>query len=758
MAVAPPGELSKSRLRLGILLPVVVVTVASVILAGSGLYWTSVRSDAVSIDRQIRETRHALSSSVDEVAVQQEVVAVWEDPVLRLRKRSPDWEWFDTNIGVWLHDLFAHDRVFILDPNNTAVYGTSEGKRTDPGSFTDLRLPLQPLIDRIRGRKREPGNSHERLPDQTPPKDAPLRTSANAVHASDLLELGERPAAVSVMRIDDPAASTRPRPGKEHLLISVRFLDTAFLDQLSKRNLIASPRFARVPAKQSGEHVLALTSGHGQHIGYFFWRPELPGTAILHSLAPLTAAAVALMIGLMSLLAFSLLRALRKQDKTLTELQVSQGEARRLAFYDPLTGLPNRALLQRWLVQVSQKAQQGTPAALLLLDLDRFKEVNDAYGHPAGDQLIRDFGARMLTLLEDDEMIARLGGDEFAIISERAGSPEGVSALCQRILEAIHQPFDLFGIQAYVGVSAGVAIASDAGCEPMDLMRRADIALYAAKADGRAGYRLFTPSMDALIQQRARMAEELRSALATGRGLHIHYQPQVAGLNKQIVGLEALVRWDHPTQGMISPDQFIPVAEQSGLIGPLGEWVLREACIALNQWPQIFMAVNLSPLQLRSSDFAKRVLSIMSESGTDPSRIELEITEGVLLEHNDQALESLKILRNAGVKIALDDFGTGYSSISYLRRIEVDKIKIDRSFIQQLGEVKDSAAIVTAVVTLSHAMGLTVTAEGVETAEQTHFLTAVGCNGLQGYFFSRALGEDAVAQLLSAQHPLRGVA
>jgi EAL domain-containing protein (putative c-di-GMP-specific phosphodiesterase class I) len=303
-----------------------------------------------------------------------------------------------------------------------------------------------------------------------------------------------------------------------------------------------------------------------------------------------------------------------------------------------------------------------------------------------------------------------------------------------------------------------VTIAPEAGLDRVDLLRKADIALYRAKGEGRNCYRLFTAAMDETVKMRGTVEEELRAALVSGEGLRVYYQPQVAGVTQSIIGLEALVRWQHPTRGLISPEQFISVAEETGLICQLGEWVLRQACETSRRWPDLFIAVNLSPMQIRSSGFAERVLTIVRESRADPRHIELEVTESVLLNDDDHVRDALKQLRATGVRIALDDFGTGYSSLSYLRRFEVDKIKIDRSFIQQLGHRADSAAIVTAVVTLGHAMGLTVTAEGVETSEQSAFLAAVGCNGLQGYLFSRAIPEEEVDALLANPQVMRGAA
>jgi diguanylate cyclase (GGDEF)-like protein len=758
MAIAPAENQVTPSFKRGVLLPVVLVTLMAVLLLAFALYWASTRSDSVSVERQIRATQLALSSSLDELAVQQEVVAVWEDPVIKLDKKRIDWDWIDSNIGIWMYDVYRQDRVYILNGKDEAIYAMADGKRVSAVAYREVKAKLQPLVDAVRGRSTNPNNIHERLPGRPLHASTRVRTSENAVHATDMVEVFERPAAASVMRIDDPKGSHRSPQGAEYLHVSLRFLDNSFLQEVSKRNLIEAPRFSRSPAHDKGEHVIPLVSESGARIGYFFWQPELPGTAVLRTLVPATVLSAALMIIIMTLLVHRLRRAMRKQQAMMVELQASEAQAQHVAFHDVLTGLPNRALLNDCLDQALARARCGQPVAILLLDLDRFKNVNDTLGHLAGDALIHEFANRLTGLVGEDDVVARFGGDEFAILLMKAAIVEEVEALCKRILEAMRQPFDLFGNSAFIGVSIGVTIAPNAGLDRGDLLRKTDIALYRAKADGRDRYRLFTPAMDETVKMRGTIEEELRATLAVNEGLRVYYQPQVDGGTRSIIGLEALVRWQHPTRGLISPEHFITVAEETGLICKLGEWVLREACDVSRRWPSLFMAVNISPTQLRSSGFGERVLAIIRESGADPHHIELEVTESVLLNDNDHVRDTLKRLRAAGVRIALDDFGTGYSSLSYLRRFEVDKIKIDRSFIKQLGHRADSAAIVTAVVTLGHAMGLTVTAEGVETSEQSEFLTAVGCNALQGYLFSRAVPKEEVANLLTIPQMARGAA
>jgi len=538
-------------------------------------------------------------------------------------------------------------------------------------------------------------------------------------------------------------AVTQPSDG-EFIAISVRFLDDGFLQELSERYLIAAPRFSLSNTASSGEAALPLVTDLGHPVGYFIWRPVLPGTAMVSELAPVAALAAGGVIVLILLL----VRLLRRST---LELQASEAQAHHLAFHDVLTALPNRALFADRLSQALARARQGETLAVLILDLDRFKQVNDTLGHQAGDMLIREFARRVCHLLGKGDTLARLGGDEFAILLLRVESRSKVEALCAQILDTVRQPFDLLGQQVFVGASIGVALAPEAGLDRADLMRKADIALYHAKDSGRDCHRYFTPSMDETVQLRRQIEEDLRIALTTGEGLQVFYQPEVAPAGHPIVGLEALVRWQHPTRGMILPGQFIPIAEETGLIGPLGEWVLRQACATSRRWPDLFVAVNLSPVQFRTRGFAERLIEIVQESGADPRKLELEVTEGVLLDDEGLARDVLRTLREAGFRIVLDDFGTGYSSMSYLRQFEVDKIKIDQSFVQPIGDATDpdAAVVLEAMVSLGRAMGLTVTAEGVETEEQKRLISALGDAEMQGYLFSHPLPSDRIAALLA---------
>ncbi len=439
----------------------------------------------------------------------------------------------------------------------------------------------------------------------------------------------------------------------------------------------------------------------------------------------------------------------------ITEFREAEAHSRYLALHDGLSGLANRTLLND---RVDKELAGTSRCALLYIDLDGFKDVNDLYGHQAGDELIREFASRMTALVRSGDTVARIGGDEFAVLVSGIEDPRVLPDLCERILQAARQPFEVAGMQAFVGASIGVALASDPDCRYTDLLRKADAALYKAKEDGRGCYRIFSDEMDERRRRRNMIECDLREALAKGLGLEIHYQPLYANSDEALIGVEALVRWNHPALGMLGPGQFVPIAEETGLIAPLGEWVLAQACRTLSRWPDISLAVNVSPVQLRNPSLAPHFLKIIHENGFDPRRLQLEITENTLFNADGVVACSLRDLRAAGVRIALDDFGTGYSSLVHLRRLEVDKVKIDRSFVQYLGHSADSGAIVHAVANIGKTLGLVVTAEGVETEEQRQFLASTGCTELQGFLFSRPLPEEAMAELLDRAFGIRQVA
>ncbi len=431
-----------------------------------------------------------------------------------------------------------------------------------------------------------------------------------------------------------------------------------------------------------------------------------------------------------------------------TERQRVEKQAVFLARHDGLTRLPNRVLFHERVEQALAQVARGTRAAVLCLDLDRFKAVNDTLGHPIGDTLLQAVADRLQACVREVDTVARLGGDEFAVVQVGLECPEDAELLARRIVGVISQPYDLAGHHVVIGTSIGVALAPDDGTHPDALLKNADMALYRAKLEGRGTYRFFEPEMDERLQTRRALELDLRSALAACE-FEMFYQPLVSLASNQICGFEALMRWRHPTHGLVSPAEFIPVAEEIGLIVPMGQWALNQACTEAAGWPEgIKVAVNLSPVQFKSGNLVHAVIDALHRSGLPARRLELEITESVLLQNNKTTLATLHDLRDLGVHIAMDDFGTGYSSLSYLRSFPFDKIKIDQSFVRDLCGKPDSIAIVRAVAGLGASLGMTTTAEGVETHAQLAQLRVECCTEVQGYLLSRACPASDVAGLL----------
>ncbi|KJC47193.1 EAL domain-containing protein [Bradyrhizobium sp. LTSP857] len=422
-----------------------------------------------------------------------------------------------------------------------------------------------------------------------------------------------------------------------------------------------------------------------------------------------------------------------------------------MAHYDALTDLPNRVLMRGHLERRVAELSQGNPFAILYIDVDEFKGVNDSLGHEVGDELLRQVANRLRACVSGNDLVARLGGDEFAIIKAGTCDQAELTALAEQILTTLRTPVDCKGQEIATDASIGIAIAPDHGDNLDDLLKRADLAMYAAKSEGRGTFRIFVPEYDAKARLRRQLEFDLRQALVRGE-FEVHYQPLVDLAANVVTGCEALLRWHHPERGMVSPADFIPVAEDTGLISEIGEWVLRQACTEAASWPgDIHIAVNVSPVQFRSKTLALKVAAALAESGLAPGRLEIEITETVLIRDDEEALTILQQLRELGVRIALDDFGTGYSSLSYLHRFPFDKIKIDRSFISDIGEPEDSSPIVQAVVHMAAARHMATTAEGVETEAQRDVLRKLGCSQMQGWLFSPAVPAAKLKQLLSKQ-------
>ena len=434
--------------------------------------------------------------------------------------------------------------------------------------------------------------------------------------------------------------------------------------------------------------------------------------------------------------------------------KASEVRADALARVDPLTGLPNRLLMRERLAEALARLQRdGEACAVLLVDLDRFKPVNDTLGHPVGDALLAKVADRLRSTVRPTDTVARIGGDEFIILQAGIGEAAHAQALARRLVDLIGRTYMVEGHLLTIGASVGVALAPADGVSADKLLKNADLALYRAKLDGRGTYRFFEPEMDARMQARRRLELDMRQALAR-REFQLHYQPQMQLDGDRLIGCEALIRWKHPERGMVSPLDFIPLAEEIGLIVPIGEWVIRQACRDAMTWPAgMSVAVNVSPAQFKSDRLVETIVSALTSSGLSAKRLEVEITEGVLLQESEKTLQTLHRLRELGVRVSMDDFGTGYSSLSYLRSFPFDKIKIDRSFVKDLSGKPDGDAIIRAIAGLGKSLGMTTVAEGVETQEQMQRIRDEGCTDVQGYLISRPIPADDLLQFFASHQP-----
>ncbi|MGC0868294.1 UNVERIFIED_ORG: periplasmic sensor diguanylate cyclase/phosphodiesterase [Pantoea agglomerans] len=714
------SDFRRSFLR-EVLVPLVAILLLTFVGAGAALFIGTSLTNTEARHQQQRMIEASFSQSLNEHLRQLHSLSRWGPFEQHLAEGNSS-RWLDENIGLWLYEMFGHQLILVLDQQNQIVRVWREGQ--------PVSAPADdPLIGEVL---------------QSPLVNDPARQD-NA----DYARITNRAAALAVGNIQrDDNALPRFR------LVSLKFLDDGYLAGLAERNQLQGLHFSDgTPQPGTGARYLLIAQA-GEAVGYLNWIPSRPGAQMLRTIGPSTGLAVLAI----SLLCLYMVRRLWNSSVNLSQsmlrLGASEAQAQHLAFHDVLTGLPNRALVEDRLTQALALAtRHDQRVALLLIDLDRFKTINDTHGHHAGDELIIAVAQRLSNIVRASDTVGRIGGDEFIVVMPDVDNIGQVQSLAQRIIDELSEPFTLFGSDVWSGASIGLALAPKDGVDRLELMRKADIALYEAKSGGRGTYRQFERAMDESVRTRQTIAADLRTALHTHQGLEVWYQPLMDIGGQQMVGIEALLRWHHPTRGLIAPAEFIVIAEETGLIIPLGEWVLAEACVTQQRFPELLVAVNVSPVQFRSTGFVERVMAIVSQNGGDPKRLELEITEGVLIEDEREARAIIVALREAGFRIALDDFGTGYSSLNYLSNFPVDKIKIDRSFTQSLGVAENSVAIVESVVKLGHAMGLMVTAEGVETPGQMSALADAGCNQLQGYLFSQAVPADQLAALMTLSAP-----
>jgi diguanylate cyclase len=728
---AEEGKWSRwDQARLRLIAPIGAIVAVAIICLVVAILTSARRTDEVSLKREQQLIQQAIADRGTRVLRELESVAATNVATEAIRD-SYDAQWAERRLGNWLEVFFNHDLVLVVDGADRVEFVRSH--TAGDVAMAALPQPLMATVDLLRGRlDAVPASAIGGGQDPHKPG-----------RSTDWIEqVMDKPAIVAAVAVGSDGELAAGNAGAP-IVISVKYIDDDLLHeigdglQLSNLHLVDN-------AKQAGDQNITVLAGpQGNAIVRMGWQPSKPGGQVAGSVLPFIAVA----IGGFAVLAGLVMRHTRR---TTEAIAAGESKLRHLALHDPVCGLPNRIYFGERLETVIAKVRRGGPsAAVFYIDLDHFKDVNDTLGHHIGDELILAVTQRLSHVMRGDDLVARLGGDEFAIITTCASDSYSLQAIAGRIIAAVCAPYSISGHNINIGASIGIAVIDRRARDAADILRYADMALYRAKNEGRNRACIYDTAMDADLSQRKLLEGDLLHAIRND-GLAAAYQPIVNAAGDKMIGVEALARWTHPTAGVIPPSVFIPIAENSGLIVELGEWMLRRACIDGRDWPGLTVAVNVSPLQFRRSDFVDVVERILRETEFDADRLELELTESTLLGNLETAELSMLRLKAIGVRFALDDFGTGYSSLLYLRRFPFDKLKIDSSFVRSIETAADAAAIVHAVVSLGRGLGMKVTAEGVENAEQHLFLRAAGVHSMQGYRFGRpGPAADVAARLES---------
>jgi diguanylate cyclase (GGDEF)-like protein len=724
-----PRTTTRSNYILTRLLPAVLGTL--LVIGGTWVFlnWSTFTIDRLASGRQRELVYLGVRNIREEIARSQESAMLASDAAANVQAQA-SMAWIDANLGTWMHDFYGIDEIYVLTGEDKPIYAYVNGAVRSPREFFARAALLRPTLA---GLRRELRNGVR----------ASRATHELTIGAVDFALINRRPAVVSVKPIlaakDDAEA---PPAGQEYLHVSIRYMDDAFVKRLMADYLIDDLRFVwgRDYANMSAN--LPLTNSAGMTLGFYTWTPFRPGLDFVQSITPGLTAVSGLLFGVVLVLSLALYR---------RHVKGRENESRivYLASHDMLTGLPNRMTFEQdadVLLEALGEDRSGGSVAVLYLDFDRFKQINDTLGHAAGDTVIRLVVARLDERIGGVGRLYRVGGDEFMVLMPDCRAHD-VEALCQDLIAVVSEPVELDEATVFIGLSIGIAMAPLHGDDRTELVRKADVALYNAKASGRGRYSHFGPQMDALVRDRAVLEAELRRDIEAKRGFYVVYQPKFSGRDQSVVGVEALARWDNGSRGQVSPSVFIPIAEETGLIIQLGQFVLEVACRDAAEWPIDHVAVNVSVIQLREPGFVDMVMGVLRKHQLPPPHLEIELTESSWIDDAEGCKANLEALRLAGVRVALDDFGTGFSTFERLRVTNVDRIKIDQSFVGGFGKTKGDEAIVGAIVELARAKGLRTTAEGVETDEQREMLLRLGCDELQGFLLARPMPAGAIGAL-----------
>jgi diguanylate cyclase (GGDEF)-like protein len=727
------GPMRKLIERIGILQVLIAAGLAGVIVfAGVEMNRSAEQSQADLIS-------NAISQTVNRVSSEQKSAALWDEAAMAVQAKTPDKKWIDTELGRSIYSIYGHEQVYVIDPQDNPVFAYRLGKQTSTAAYEKIRAMIQPIIADVRSKKSTRFMAKESDLAQSRQRYEFLQGSKDGRWAGNLLTMENRTVIVGAITIV-PTVDETLVLSKPFILVSVVKVDQSVMNDISDRLIIPDLTLLPLSEKTTHSASMPLVTDEGKSAVQIVWTADRPGRLLLILILPLVMIATLAAGGT----TFSLFRRLHKATSDLT---ARESLALHQALHDALTGLPNR----RYFIQHVDEArvyakEKGVSLAVAYIDIDHFKDVNDTLGHRMGDKLLTAVGVRLKSALREGDVLARFGGDEFAALRILGPSEDG-GTFGHDLEQAFQAPIDLFEQSLRVTGSIGIAVIDDFGLTSSDAMRHADIALYQAKDNGRACFVLFTDEMALAIEERRIIEMDLQKVIKRGGqngGLTMVYQPVIDSASNEIRGVEALVRWSHAQRGTISPAVFIPIAESTGLMPALGEWVLERVFSDAVKWPGLEVAVNLSPAQIRHLNLIPVLKRLLKKYRLDASRIVMEITEGVLLEKTENTANTLREISALGMKLALDDFGTGYSSLSYLRQYKFDKIKIDQSFVRGATENSDSAKIIRTVVDLGKALGMSVVAEGVESEVEAELMTSVGCDELQGFHFSRPVQSTAI--------------
>ena len=707
-----------------LLWPLAMIVVAAVtVLIGSLWVWSREVDDS---SRQREESQFdlAIAQMADIDAKMMTPITIWNKAV-ESTSVTYDPKWVHDNIGVYFKNYLSFDRNYLLNAEDQPVYAFRDNAEDGTASYISVGAQIQPLINKLRSRRDNP--------------------NFNSFNYESGLIVADGHAYITGVSLILPDHVTDAGLSEytPYVAVAMQELTQAHLDHLAKNNMlnniVLQPHNYALAPNQARRLLKGLDD---KTVAVIAWVPDKPGSVMFNK-AMIPVMLISLGLGAIAIWL------LHRSQKVAHSLIASEAKAKYMAMHDQLTGLPNRQAFVEKLCHARERIKrQGGHIAVLCIGLDRFKDVNDALGHSSGDELIRQHAKTLSSMLRSTDTIARISGDEFVIIQTECDALSS-AGLAARVLQNLSGDVTLANGKIYASCSIGITLINDCEIDPNETLRQADMALCSAKALGRGQYVFFETEMDTTIKLRKLLESSLRDAIKNDE-IEVVYQPQVDSQNA-LIGVEALARWTHPDRGPISPSYFIPMAEECGLIADLGAAVLKKAMTDAHRWPDLKVAVNVSVIQLMSEQFMAQVKSLLESTQMSPTRIELEITESVL--SNDQATVQaiLRELRAMGFSIALDDFGTGYSSLSYLSRYPVDKIKIDRSFVSNLGVDPEAEAVVRAIIKLAKALNLNILAEGVETKQQRSVLRSAGCHIIQGYFFSKPVDTAEIDKMMEYQ-------